>query len=478
MSTKAASIQQNTWWPAVAAIVFIAAGIAWELPLLLVVPFVLLAVLFFLKIELKDLFWLLVFSLPLSTELSVSGSLSTDFPDEGLMLLLTASLFAFFLLKPALFPIQALKSSLFLVVIVQLLWMLIALFFSQNPLLSVKYILAKVWYIVPFVLGTLVFIRQKEDTARLSRLLIYALIIPIVYSLVRQAGNGFSFDQVSNVLQPFFRNHVNYSAMIVCLLPILYAWKAHASEAQKKPIQWLIILFLVALFFAYSRGAWLCVIVGAVTWWAIRKQYLLKLIGIAMLLLVLGLGWLIKDNNYLKFAPDFNTTIQHARLNEHMAATYQLKDVSTMERFYRWIAGFRMVSEEPLTGFGPNNFVHYYKSYTVTAFKTWVSDNEEKSSVHNYFLLTAIEQGLPGMLLFCLLLYLMFATVQKAYHRLSDPFDRTVALTSGVILSMIVTLNMLSDLIETDKIGTLFYLLIGILITLQIKLQEQEKSSS
>ena len=39
-----------------------------------------------------------------------------------------------------------------------------------------------------------------------------------------------------------------------------------------------------------------------------------------------------------------------------------------------------------------------------------------------------------------------------------DSFYKTVTLTCGALVTMIITVNFLSDLIETDKIGSFFSL--------------------
>jgi O-antigen ligase len=296
-------------------------------------------------------------------------------------------------------------------------------------------------------------------------------------SLIRHADKGFSFESINSTLDPFFRNHVNYSALLVCLFPILLMWYCFSAKAVRKWVMSCMMVFLIALFFAYSRGAWLCLFTGMLIWFAVKYRFLLKLIFVSLLIAVVTLFWLIQNNNYLKFAPDFNTTTQHTDINEHLEATYTLKDMSMMERFYRWIAGFKMLNEEKMHGFGPNSFTTYYKSYTISSFKTWVSSNEERSSVHNYFLLVAIEQGIPGLVLFLALLIYMFAVAVNAYHTLQDPFERSLAMLCAVMLSMIVTLNLLSDLIETDKIGSLYFLITGLLIRLQVKVNEQKKQS-
>jgi O-antigen ligase len=118
-----------------------------------------------------------------------------------------------------------------------------------------------------------------------------------------------------------------------------------------------------------------------------------------------------------------------------------------------------------LHGYGPNGFYYSYKPYTVSAFITYVSVNEERSTVHNYFLLLLIEQGIPGLLIFCLLLGLLFYYTHRWYHNASDKRERIYAAAVAAMLGMIVSLNLLSDLVETDKIGGLFFLCVGVLLT-------------
>jgi O-antigen ligase len=147
--------------------------------------------------------------------------------------------------------------------------------------------------------------------------------------------------------------------------------------------------------------------------------------------------------------------------------------LSTAERFYRWVAGIRMIKDEPMAGYGPNTFYANYKPYTVPAFKTYVSDNKEHSTVHNYFLLIAIEQGIPGLLFFLLLAGCILYYAQHLYHRVKDDFYKAVSITAGVIIMMILTVNFLSDLVETDKIGSLFFLCLSILVVTDVNTRER-----
>jgi O-antigen ligase len=133
-----------------------------------------------------------------------------------------------------------------------------------------------------------------------------------------------------------------------------------------------------------------------------------------------------------------------------------------------------MFVEKPVTGFGPNSFYNQYKSYTVNRFQTWVSDNPEHSTVHNYFLLTLCEQGIIGLILFCALYFGMLLKAQSLYHRFQNKFYGQVALCIGLVLSMLGVVNFMSDMIETDKLGSLFWLSLGILLLLDQKLKEEQ----
>src|SRR5690606_22547833 len=81
-----------------------------------------------------------------------------------------------------------------------------------------------------------------------------------------------------------------------------------------------------------------------------------------------------------------------------------------------------------------------------------------------YFLLIITEQGWPGLLFFLLLLTGIFFYVQHIYFNLRDPFYKEMILAIASMMVMIITLNFLSDLIETDKIGSLFFTCIAFLI--------------
>lgn len=412
------------------------------------------------------LFFGLIAFLPLSTEYQFNQALGTDFPDEFIMILLTGIFILLIAYRPALINTFVYRHPLFILLLAHLAWIVIATVFSDQPVLSVKYLLAKTWYVIPFVLLPQLFVTNKKNLGILSLCLLIPFSFVIFQSLVRHSRYGFSFAGINNTLDPFFRNHVNYGAMLICMIPILFAIRSLSGKRIRLVTNWAILLFLAGIFFSYSRGAWLGLLVAAIAWFAIRKKFIHWLLLGSIACVISAFTWLSMDNRYLNYSPDRPNTIWHANFVEHWQATVQMRDLSTAERFYRWIAAIRMSRDNLVTGVGPNNFYDSYKPYAVSAYRTWVSRNEEHSTVHNYFLLLLAEQGVPGLVVFTVLLFAAFWYAQTLYHQIDDRFYKTCCLAIGCVLAMITTVNLLSDLIETDKVGSLFFLCIGILIVI------------
>jgi O-antigen ligase len=441
------------------------------------IPFGVIAFLFVLFYDIKILFFLLLVFIPLSIEYSVTQSLSTDLPDEGMMVGLTACIILYMVYRPAIVK-NFISHPLLQLLLLHVAWILVAAIFSHNPVISIKYLLAKSWYILAFVFATCMLLKHKKDFVIAGLCLIAPMLLVMVWTLYNHSFEGFSFEAANNVMKPFFRNHVNYSAALVCIIPVLWLFWYFSRQKQKKYWRIVIIITLAGLFLSFARGPWLALLAGGFTVYFIKKKQIKTALLGAVAGLVMLVSLLIYDDNYVQFAPDFNKTIFHSNFGEHMVATYKLTDVSTAERFYRWIAGVRMSKEELVKGYGPNNFYDHYKRFADERFRTWVSNNEDHSSVHNYFLLLLIEQGIPGLVFFCMLLYGMFMYVQKLYHRTGDIFYKKVLLATGAILAMITALNLLSDLIETDKIGSLFFICLGVLVVIDLKTKEEQQTPS
>lgn len=423
------------------------------------------------------LFYLLILSIPWSVEYHLGANLSVDFPDEALMIMASVAALVYLIYHRNTINYKA--HPLLIIILLQFVWTVITVITSTEIIFSVKYALAKAWYLFAFIALPIILFREERVVKRGAILLMCSMLGVMFLAIARHSEYYWSFEKVNEALKPFFINHVSYAALLVFTVPIQIAViRLSSSRTIKIVAGCLLTVTAIALYLSYSRGSWIALLIGLLSYWMLRKRFLFPAFVGFIFLVVGSVFWLRSNDRFLKFSNDYRTTVFHSDFKQHLIATYKLKDLSNAERVYRWVAGVRMVPENWMTGTGPTSFYSQYKSYTVPAFKTYVSDNKEQSTVHNYFLLVAIEQGLPGVLLLVMLLASVFWYAQKVYRQASEKFWKVVAATIASIMVMQCTVNFLSDMIETDKVGSVFYLCIAALIVADIKTRKQSDLST
>ncbi len=416
--------------------------------------------------DFRPLYYLLFFFIPLSTEVSLPGGFGTDLPTEPLMIGLTG----IFLLHAARhWPAYSFKyyaHPLALLLYLHLLWLFLTSLLSDQWVVSLKFLLAKIWYVGAFFLLAAQVFKRTTDFRRLGWVIFWPLLFVAIQSFLRHATYGFSFADQFRTLSPFMRNHVAYAGILAVFVPwLVYLGSGLRLGSWARRLFWLVGLFwLVAIYFSFTRAAYLSVLLAAGAYFVFRWRLVRPLLAIGTLATIGLVASLVADNTYLAYAPNFETTIAHERFDNLLEATYKLEDISTMERAYRWVAGGHMIPYRPWMGWGPGNFVNFYKGFTVSSFTTYVSDNPEQSGVHSYFLMTLVEQGWIGLLLLLLLLFGALLHGEQAYHRAQHPQQKALIMTALCGMVVIDAFLLINDMIETDKMGAFFFLHLAILV--------------
>jgi O-antigen ligase len=451
-------------------IVSVLAAFQTEAYYLALIPFGLL-IAYMAIINFKALYFLLLATIPFSIEYSFSNSLGTDLPDEPLMIGLMFVSWIFILSNYKSLPTGFFANFLIVALLLHLFWIFSTSITSVNSLVSFKIFAAKVWYITTFCFLTAIVLRTNEDLKKAFWVIYIPLTLLVIQVIIRHALQGFSFDEINKPMYPFFRNHVNYAAILSVFFPlILWARGQYASRTYKRRLlNFSILLYIVAIYLSYTRTCYLALLIIYPVYLAIRHKLVKPVLLSMAVVIAIGLVYLFTNNHYLKYAPDFRETIIHDEFGQHLSSTFEGKDVSSMERVYRWVAATRMFKEHPWMGFGPGNFNPYYKSYTVTSFETYVSDNPEGSTTHNYPLMLLTEQGVIGLAIFIFLTIVIFAYGEIVYHRISNPEDKKLALMILLMLAMVYVNLLLSDMLESDKVGPFFFIGIAMLASLDIR---------
>lgn len=433
------------------------------IPLILIIAFIS-------YIDIRKIFFFLLFCIPCSIEFQVSDSLQTDLPTEPLIAGLMLVFFVFVFLKPEKFDFRFFKHPAILLIAAQFVWAIIVSMNSIEPLLSGKYLLAKLWYLSTFVFLGGAILRTEKD----MRSFFWAIFIPIsiltIVTLIRYIPLHFEFDEVNKTMTPYFRNKVSYGTTLTIFFPFLFlaahwyekgSWKYRIIQLSKP-------LLLAGVYFSYTRACVLALVLAAICYFVIKWKLVKSAFILAIVSIAGFVGYMAYHNEFMDHAPVYEKTVQHDKYEEHLAATVSFEDASSMERIYMWLGGIYMYTQKPVIGSGPNTFYPNYKKYTVKSFETYLSDNDEKLTIHNYFLLTLLEQGAVGLLLFLCLIFAILAAAQKAYHRLQEEFHKRWLIACTLSFVMVIVSLALSDLIETDKVGSIYFMDIAMIVNLSI----------
>lgn len=420
--------------------------------------------------NIKALFLLCIVLIPFSTEVQL-GSLGTDLPSEPLMWLLTGLGGVYFIRNATNIEGALLRHPISIALLFHLAWMFITTITSSYTEASIKFFLAKMWYVIPFYALAMILLRKKADLHKFILAIAIPLTIVLIYCLVRHAALGFTFEDVNKAMAPFFRNHVSYAALTSIVLPFLLvgAFSFRQNSWWRYGLIVASVISLIAIQTSYTRAAYGSLLIAA-AFVAVMRLRLTKHALVLALSLVVAFGtFVVSNNRFFNFAPNYDKTVTHTNFDNLLEATYKLEDISTMERVYRWVAGSYMSAEHPLVGFGPGNFHRFYKGYALESFRTYVSDNPEKSGIHNYYLMLLVEQGWLGLLFFLLLAFFGLISAERAYHSAKTRAVRLAVIVFSSSLVINLSFQLMNDMIETDKAGPWFFLALAGIAVLDLQ---------
>ncbi len=449
-----------------------------DLPLLTAFPLLIIFLLLTVT-NYSILFYGLVASLPISFDIGI-GSFTLSTPSEPLMI---ASLGVFVLLltiNHKLFETEFFKHSLITLLFLHYVVFILNIFISVNPFLSFKYLLAKTWFFAGFIFLPSILVKKEAGFKKIFWCFYIPLMFTVLYTIVRHALTAFGFEEINAAAKPFYANHVIYACTLGLALPFaVYAigWYKH------KPLLYFgliasVVLLLFAILTSYTRTTWIAVVALIPALFIFRSNYFKHTLMIGLLAIVGFCYYLSHNNKYMDYAPNYYKTVFNKEdFNKHLKATVALEDVSGMERVYRWVAAVDMIKHNFFTGTGNNTFYPEYKKYANPAFITYLSHNPEGSSTHNYFLMIFSEQGVFGFLLFSALYIWALICCYHIFRRSRDTFIRNAVTACFLSLILFLVHLVLGDMVEVDKNGGIFFLILMFIIRLDLMNRKNNKSS-
>lgn len=418
------------------------------------------------------LFFALAFLAPLSIPLRrLVPGLTFDFwfPTEPILvfLLVMVILKSF---KEGYFRKELLGHPVFLAILFYLGWLLITSVTSEMPMVSVKYLLVRVWFIgVFFYLAYILFLQDDKNINRFLYFYIAGLMIVAVISLIKQVQYGLFDHKVAHgTSAPFFIDHTSYGAALAFAIPVTVALAVNQSKKTLKLLIWgLAGFFSAALLLSYSRAAWLSLILGIGVWvliaLKIRFRTVLVTIG-----LVLAIFFTFQSEIIWRL--ERNTTDSSGNLTEHIQSIINIKsDASNLERINRWDAALAMFKERPFFGWGPGTYQFQYAPFQMSYNKTIISTNfGTGGNAHSEYLGLMAEAGWPAVLGFLLIIVLVLTAAFRLINNTElQKHQRNIAIACLVGLVTYIFHGFLNNFLDTDKIAAVFWGYIAIIMAME-----------
>lgn len=425
----------------------------------------------------QQTFLLIAFLTPLSINIEeyTDGKIGLFLPTEPILFgLMLITLFNQLLLDYL--PRHIWKHPITLSIGFYVLWVFMTSITSTHVDVSFKFLLMKLWFIIPILLfGTYVFM-DKKNIIRFLWLFSVSMSVAILYTLIRHWGYSFGEKEGHWVMEPFFKDHTIYGAIVAINLFILlglYFSKKHAPLTQVTLLI-LLVLTLIGLYFSYTRGAWLSVVVALIVWLFIYYKVKFKYLFIvgASALLILLISWDKIQMELARNSAEHTTEQFDERLQSAANIT---SDASNLERINRWSAAWEMFKERPIFGFGPATYAFEYAPYQDPENLTIISTNfNDKGNAHSEYLGPLAEMGILGFISMLLIVIAIFYTGITLYIHYPKEEKEIRTLLLFMILALVTYFfhGILNNYLDTDKAAVPVYGICAVIIALDNKIRK------
>jgi putative inorganic carbon (hco3(-)) transporter len=419
--------------------------------------------------SLDKLLLLIVFFTPVAINIrDFDAGLSVSLPTEPLMFGVLL-LFLFKLIFEKKYDTSILRHPISIAILINLLWLLTTSVTSEMPLISFKFLLSRLWFVVPFFfIGTQLFAR-RENISRFVWLYTIPLMAVIAYSTHALYSWGFDEQAAHWVMSPFYNDHTAYGAAIALFVPVVagFLFGKESTSNQKFLASLALLVLLAGLYFSYSRAAWISVLVAA----GFSMILLLK-IKLRYIILTLGLLFCVffYYKNEILWKLEKNKQDSSTNFVEHVQSISNISsDASNLERINRWQSALRMFSERPFWGWGPGTYQFLYAPYQHSKEKTIISTNAgDKGNAHSEYIGPLAESGVIGLLS---VLGIVFTTIWTGVRLFKQATDKTVKRYSLMFLVALITYwshGVLNNFLDTDKAAVPYWGFSAILVALDI----------
>lgn len=444
---------------------------------------VVLGIFLFVIFSFDKIVYLIVFFTPLSLALHrIIPGLNFDMflPTEPLLFGLLV-LFLMKILHERSFDRKILLHPVTIAIALNLFWILITSMTSSMPVVSYKFLLSRIWFVVGLYLLTIKIFEKGKNMERYVWLYVIPLVFVIFYATFRHLSYGLWDKQAAHfVVAPFYNDHTSYGAVLAIYLPFLAMFSFNSFLSRKIKLISLAVFGILILGFilSYSRAAWLSLVVAIGVFVIIKLKIKFKTLLITF---ISGVAFLLLFQNQIFMKLEQNSEQSSADFMTHISSMSNITtDASNLERINRWSCAIRMFADKPIVGWGPGTYMFQYAPYQLNRDRTIISTNSANlGNAHSEYLGPMAESGVLGLLTILFLFGTVIYTAVQTYKRLTDARLKSIVLTALVALITYYMHGFLNNFLDTDKLSVPFWGFTAMIVAIDLyskqSLQEQKK---
>ena len=432
------------------------------------IPVVLFVILMYF-VSLDKIILLITFLTPLAVNFNnLEMGIGISIPTEPLMV----GVLIFFFIKilhEGKYDITVLKHPLTIALLFNLTWMFLTSVTSEMPWVSFKYLLSRLWFVIPFYFFAIILFKKYSNIKLFIWLYIIPLLGVIFYTLYNHSIRGFDEESGHWVMTPFYNDHTAYGAVLSIFVPILFGFSINKNfNISSRIVSFtFFVFFIVALVLSYSRAAWISLAVGLVVFILVLLKIKFRWV---LLSLAVFIGLFYAFQNQILDKLEKNKQDSSENFVEHIKSIYNISsDASNLERINRWQSAIRMYHERPFWGWGPGTYQFLYAPYQMSKEKTIISTNAgDLGNAHSEYIGPLAESGLLGMLSVFAIFSLSIYYGLRVYKRAVTHEIKIISL--GIVIGLISYFihGFLNNFLDSDKASVPVWGFIAILVALDL----------
>lgn len=394
------------------------------------------------------------FVTPLSINIeSLNIQLALSLPGEPLL----AGLMVMFIAKIAYdhnFDRKIAHHPISIVIYLMLFWMIITTITSEMPVVSLKFVVSRLWFIIPAYFMCAVLFKNPKNINRFIWLYIAGLIIVVCYTITIHASHGFDGDTAHWVMSPFYNDHTAYGAAlaIYIILCAAYLFMPDMKTNKRVGVVLALCLLVLAIVLSFCRASWisLIVVIGVLACVLLKIKF--KYIAVLSMVLI-GLFFTFQQQIFDSLSKNDQDASGNV-LENIQSMTNITTDASNLERINRWNSAIRMFKERPFVGWGPGTYQFFYAPFQESKNKTIISTNSgDMGNAHSEYIGTLSEQGIPGALLVVSIVVVFMYCGLMTYRRAKNRESKILVLSATLALLGYYVHGTLNNFLDTDKLA-------------------------